>query len=136
MTVVVLILLFSLVAPLPLLVIEKVFPYPFIIEELIKLIFVFILVTQENKFKKNMLPFVIISGILFAVSESIFYLINIFASQAFMVFFQRLLMTGIMHSVTILIIYLFTKRRRYWWILGFIIAMIVHFLYNYILLML
>ena|ERR1035437_300449 len=129
-----LVLLFSLVAPLPLLIIEKFLPYSFIIEELLSLIFVFILLGVQKDTKRNVLPFVILSGLLFTISEDIFYLVNIFAvsQNVLLVFFQRLFLTGILHIGTILIIYLFARKKRNWWLIGFIIAVLIHFFFNYL----
>ena len=134
MITVILVLLFSLAAPLPLLVVEKFLPYPFVVEELIKLIFVLILISEEKKLKKNLFPVVVICGILFSISESIFYLLNILALQTYSVFFERIIFTGIVHISTFIIILFFARKKKYWWILGFMIAIIIHFLYNYLML--
>ncbi len=132
MTTILILLVFSLAAPLPLLVIEHFLPYPFVIEELLKVILIYILINQEKKLKKNLFLYVIISGLFFSISESIFYLINIFAIQNYFIFFQRLLFTSILHICTLIIIYIFFKCNKYWWIFGFSLAIFIHFLYNYL----
>lgn len=137
MITIILVLLFSLVAPLPLLIIEKFIPYPFIVEEVLNLILVLVLLNTKTKIKQNVLPFVILSGILFTISESIFYLSNILASQSsLIVFFQRLFLTGTLHVGTLLILFFFMTKKTRWWILGFMIAVLIHFLFNYLILML
>ena len=138
MIAIVLVLLFSLVAPLPLLIIEKFSPYPFIIEEILNLIFVLILLDAQKKTKISALPTVVLAGLLFTISESIFYLINIFAvsQNVLTVFLQRVFLTGVLHTGTILIIFFFARKKRKWWMVGFIIAVLIHFLFNYLMLML
>ncbi len=125
-----LILLGSLASPLFLLVIEKILPYPYILEEILKLIFVLLYIGQEKVYKTTLFNYVILSGLLFAFSESIFFLTNILALQTYNIFFLRLVLTSILHATTISVIYFCSKRTKYGWLLGLLLAMVIHYIYN------
>lgn len=129
---IILVLLFSVTAPLPLLVIEQFLPYPFVLEETFKLIAVVVLLTIPHQNKRNLLPVAVLCGLLFAVSESIFYLLNLLPLQMYNLFWQRLLITGILHSLTIGIIFICGKRGTLWLLGGFILAILIHYFYNLI----
>ncbi len=130
MTQVILALLIAISSPLFLLPLEKILPFPYIIEESVKLVIVGIIIKAENETKNNFLIWVILAGILFAISESIFYLVNIFIVGDLMLFPKRLLFTGILHVGTILLFYVFVKKGRLWAVAGFIGAIFIHYLYN------
>ena len=120
----------ALASPLFLILLEKALPYPYVIEEIVKLFFVTLILGQEKIKKQSLLWYVVLWGGLFAVSETLFYLSNILMLQTYGVFFMRLVYTGILHVATVVIIYLFSKKIQNGWMLGFTLAMIIHFLYN------
>lgn len=129
MSQVILALLASLSAPLFLIPIEKFLPYPYLIEELIKLIIVGVIIKAENK-TKNFIIWVILAGILFSISESIFYLVNIFANGNLILFPKRLILTGVLHLGTILLLYVSLRKNLFWATVGFSSAILIHYLYN------
>lgn len=130
MTQVVLALLGSFSAPLFLLPIEKILPFPCLIEELIKLIIVGIIIKAEKKIKNNFVVWIILAGMLFTLSESIFYLVNFFAKGNLLLFPQRIILTGILHIFTILTMYFLGRKNSYLLPLGYLIAVITHWFFN------
>jgi len=117
-------LIFLAIAPFLLIPIEILFPYPFLVEELIKLIAVLGLL----KNKKISLP--ILGGFLFASTETILYTGNIIVVGKPYLFIERFFLTGGMHVVTIMLIYLGFKKNKIWGILGLILAIGIHYFYN------
>ncbi|TXG77091.1 hypothetical protein E6Q11_03360, partial [Candidatus Dojkabacteria bacterium] len=77
MSIIYLILFASFIAPLPIMVIEWLLPYPSVIEEIFSVIIVLLILKQEKFLKKNLFIFVVLAGILFSISESFLYLNNI-----------------------------------------------------------
>lgn len=115
--------LYCLFAPLPLGLLEQALPYPFIIEELFK----YFLIKFFKDINKWFFP--ILCGIIFSISESVFYLANFFQLGNFYLFPLRLLLTTILHSLTFSL--LFVVKKNYW--LSFLIlflSIIIHYLYN------
>lgn len=117
----------SLITPFILWPIELVFPYPFIVEEIAKLLIVFPLAKNA---KKHLLLYGISIGILFAMSESVIYSMNAaYGSPNYI--FLRLLTTSILHATTAVIILFSAKRGRILLGIGLVIAMVIHYLYNW-----
>lgn len=125
-----LLLFISFISPLPLLTIEKILPFPSIIEELFGLIIVLLFLKYEKKLKKNLFWFVLLAGLLFSLSESIIYLNNIFQIGNNNLFVIRLAFTALIHTANLLFIYLLGKKGVYWLIIALIIAIAIHFIYN------
>ena len=121
--------LFSLIGPFFLLLVEKVLPYPYLVEEVYK----FFLAKPSNSTKVS-----IILGLLFSLSEAVFYLLNpnfsIFstnmAGQAPLINYSllRLITVTPMHISTILIMQYLNKKSLSW--LGLILAVAIHYLFN------
>ena len=124
---VVIALLIAFIAPLVLLPIEKVLPYPFIIEELVKLIAVSLTLLRKQD-SKWIWAFLI--GLLFSISESTFYLSNFLYTDNLSLFPIRILLTGSLHSGTSLLMYFLGRKGFFWLIVGFICAILLHFLFN------
>lgn len=114
------------IAPFLLIPVEIIFPYPFLIEELVKLIAVLGLL--KNKNKKISLP--ILGGFLFASTETILYAGNIIVVGKPYIFIERLFLTGGMHILTIILLYFGFKKNKIWGILGLVLAILVHYFYN------
>ncbi len=130
MDLIVIALLISLSAPLLLIPVEKFLPYPYVIEELLKLVIVFLIFKSAKDRKTGLFKWVIFSGLLFTISESIFYLTNIFALGNFSLFPQRIIFTGSLHVGTLLLLY-WVIRKNYFWLIGGIAASIlIHYFYN------
>lgn len=123
-------LLISLVSPLLLLPIEKFLPYPYFIEEAVKLLIVGIIIKAERKENKNFAVWVFVAGFLFTISESILYLVNIFALGDFMVFPKRLVLTGGLHTVTMMLMYFLGRKKYVGLVAGFIGAILIHYCFN------
>ena|SRR4030042_2083256 len=118
----------TLIAPLLLIPIEKIFPYPHIIEEIFKAILVlFILKIPPKNFQIKLALFI---GFLFAFSENFFYLPNFIESGNLGLFFQRFALASSLHILTILIILIPSQKRRYLIFPATIFAMVAHYFYN------
>ncbi len=130
MNVLYLILFAAFVAPLPILFIEWIIPIPSIIEELFTVLIVLLIYKQEKVLKKSLLKYLVLAGILFSVSEAILYLNNIFLNGNTNLFLIRLVFTTIIHTSNFIFIYLLGKKGVYWLILAFIIAVLIHYIYN------
>lgn len=123
-------LLIALFAPLILIPLEKLFPWPHIFEELVKLLIVYLLIKIEKQQKIFVFNWVVFAGVLFTLSESIFYLINIFVLGDLTIISKRLFLTGILHIGTLLIMYLFGRKNNFVLIAGLILSIIIHYQYN------
>lgn len=120
--------LFALVAPYILWPIEYYLPYPFVFEELAKGVFVYLIIV--NKDIKNKTLTVVVSALLFSISESVLYLFNIFQLGGINTLLMRFVFTTPMHIITALIIYVFGKKDKRLIPFGVIISGVVHLLYN------
>lgn len=111
----------ALIGPFFLLLLEKVLPYPYLVEELYK----FFLAKSTNSTKAA-----IVLGVLFSLSEAVFYLMNpsyIFNLKAYGI---RLIAVAPMHITTILSMQYFVKKNL--WPIGLITAILIHYLFNQI----
>lgn len=125
------ILFLSFSLPWFLIIVERFFPYPYIFEEVAKLGVVFFILKEEKIKKKNLLILVLIFAFGFTFSEAILYLNNIFQIGIFSLFFVRLILTGFLHGLTSIIIYIFGKNFSFWGLMiGLLLAMIIHYCFN------
>lgn len=125
--------LFALIAPFVLWPVEQVFPYPHIVEELVKAVIIYQLLGISNLSTKIKLAIVV--GVLFALSESVLHLFNVFATGSLKTFWLRLFYTIPLHSLTSVTILLSAVKSRWGLILGLTAAIFIHYLFNlYILL--
>ena len=114
--------LFSIVGPFFILLVEKFLPYPYFIEEIYK----FFLAKSSTSVKMS-----IALGLLFSVSEAIFYFLNPnYSLLTINSSFVRFLTVTPMHITTILIMQYFNKRNLWW--LGLTFAILIHYLFNQI----
>ena len=120
--------LFALIAPFILWPIEYYFPYPFIFEEIAKGILVYFVVTDKTI--KNKVSAVILSTLLFSISESFLYLINIYQVGNISTLFMRFILTTPMHIVTSLIILFFGIKDKRLIPLGVVISGVIHLFFN------
>lgn len=123
-------LLIALASPIILLPIEHIFNYPYIIEELVKFVAVILILSSQKNVRNGSWIFVILIGVLFTISESILYFVNFLLDGTFSLLFTRLILTGVLHSSTCLLMYLF--GRKSWWmlIIGFVISILIHYYFN------
>lgn len=110
----------ALIFPFILLLVEKLLPYPYIVEELCK----FYLAKKADSSKTA-----IVLGLVFSLSESVFYFLNPVYSLNANLFAFRLLLVSAMHITTVLVMYYFSKRKSLWPI-GLILAIFIHYLFN------
>lgn len=120
--------LMALMAPFLVWPIEMVLPYPHIVEEIVKSILVYNLISIPNK--KTQLILGVTLGILFSLSESVLYLFNFYNLTSIVPLFQRLLLTSSLHVLTIIIMILTTFKNKKLLFLGVIFAVIIHYIYN------
>ncbi len=119
----------GLALPLFLIPIVKFTGHSEIIEEIAKAIVVLFLILKLPSWKSQILG-VVVFGFLFGLSESIFYLNNIFQLGDFSIFCQRILWTVPMHIITVLIIFLPTLKNNKLIVLGLAGAIIFHLFFN------
>lgn len=125
----------ALVAPFILIPIERLLPYPYVLEELVKLVIVYSLykLWSENEawevdVKSVML--VALAGLAFAASESVLFLMNSFMLGNFTAMGMRLLFTVPMHVFTTVVIYVIGHKGKWCWVLGLVLAAAMHYLFN------
>lgn len=114
--------------PFILLPIERIIPYPEIIEEIAILLMMIPLIKLQN----NALAYkiAICAGILFSISELVLYLFNIALVGTAETLFQRLLFTTLLHVSTALVILYFGRKNRLLLVVGFLLAVGIHSIYN------
>ncbi|QQG41630.1 MAG: PrsW family intramembrane metalloprotease [Candidatus Woesebacteria bacterium] len=117
------IVLFALIGPFLVWPVEYFLPYPSFVEELFKAILIYFLPQKNYKT-------VVISGVAFALTETVLYAFNIFNFGGLELMLTRLLSTSILHSATFLTIYIFGKNGGWRLIIGLIIAVLIHYIYN------
>lgn len=122
----------GLVLPVFLIPVVKFFGHTEIIEEIAKALIVLFLILKlpTNKIK---ILYGFFFGLLFGLSESIFYFNNIFELGNFSVLGQRFLWTIPMHIITVLLMVLTGLIKKGYLIFGFIGALILHALFNLLL---
>ena len=106
----------ALVFPFFILLVESFLPYPYVIEELFK----FFLAKWASSTKVA-----VILGLLFSISEAIFYSMNPNAPL------YRILFVAPMHITTILIMQYFIRKKNLWPV-GLLLAILIHYLFNQI----
>ena len=119
----------GLVLPAVLIPTVKFFGHTEIIEEVAKALIVLFLILKLPT-NKTKIIYGLFFGLLFGLSESIFYLNNIFQFGDFNVFWQRILWTVPMHIITVLVMVFSGLTAKRFLIFGFIGAVILHILFN------
>lgn len=125
------ILLAALAAPLLLLPLEVLLPYPHLIEELVKAGLLLWLVRSETPRASAQWEIAVGVGALFTLSETILYLNNFMFLGNGNALVPRLVLTGVLHVGTSLLVYLSLRRG---WLVGFtglILAVAFHYLFNF-----
>lgn len=103
--------------------------YSEVLEELCKVLVILFLILKLPNFKWQIFG-TIIFGFLFGLSESVFYLNNIFQIGNFDIFWWRFLTAVPMHIVTSLVILFSARFSKKFIIVGFVVAVILHILFN------
>lgn len=122
-------LVMASIAPIMLIPIEHFLPYPHLVEELVKMFLVLIYVRGVTKGQTSIIV-VILLGCLFALSENVLYLLNFLQTGSQHVFLLRIGYTTVLHTFTMICMYLSGKRWAYGYFGGFVVAVMTHYLYN------
>lgn len=120
--------LLATIAPFLLWPVEIFFPYPHIIEEIAKAIIIFFLLKSPSTRQK--IYGAVLVGFLFAFSEDVLYMLNIFSTGNFQTLILRFVLTMPMHIVTSVVILtsaIIDKRLIF---LGIILAGFIHYFFN------
>lgn len=119
----------GLVLPIFLLPVVKIIGYSEIVEELAKALIVLFVILRLPTNRLWILAGVLF-GFLFGMSESVFYLNNIFQLGNFSVFWQRFLWTVPMHIITVLVILFAGLVKKWFLIFGLTGTIALHILFN------
>ena len=109
--------------------IELLLPYPYLIEEVAILILILPLLKESTSTQVKM---AIVIGILFTFSESVLYTFNMAAVGTPATLILRIATTGILHVATPLLMILGYHLFKRGIIVGFIFAVIVHYIFNFL----
>lgn len=121
--------LLALISPFLLWPVEYFLPYPHVVEELFKAAIV-LLVLSTKLNNTGQFRLLLLFGGLFALSETVFYLINIMFMGNLSTLLQRTILTTPLHIFTILIIWLTAIYQRWLIFIGLGMAMFIHYFYN------
>ena len=119
--------LFAVIAPFILWPIEILAPYPYIFEEIAMML---LLIPVLGKARATQVKTAVIIGVLFSVSEAVLYLFNISLVGDIRTFFIRILLTTSLHVLTPIIILIPTFKNKKLIIVGFMLAIAVHYFFN------
>lgn len=121
--------LVSAIVPFIIWPIELLLPYPYVIEEVAKAFLVASILKAPTRSTRIALTFA--SAALFTFSETVLYSLNISLVGTLSTMLVRLMLTYILHSITMLILLYFLEKRVWWQtITGIVIAVLIHFLFN------
>ncbi len=119
----------ALAMPLLLIPLEQVWPYPHLIEELVKFGLVLALVRLSPR-PARLWTWTVGLGLAFALSETVFYLMNFWLLGSVATLWLRMVLTGLLHVLTLLLILSGMKKGMLWSFAGLGATMTVHYLYN------
>lgn len=119
----------GLVLPILLLPIVKLSGYSEIVEEMAKAVVIIFAISKLPSFKMQIAGAVAF-GLLFGVSENMFYLNNFFQLGGFDMFWLRFAYTVPMHVATTLVILFSGLAGKKWLIFGIVGATMLHILFN------
>jgi len=122
------VLLIAFVAPLVLIPLEKLLPYPHIFEELFKAGLILFILKLPSKMLQ--LKITLLVGLFFAFSENVFYLANFITNGIIVSFWRRMVLTTAVHILTTTVILLPSQKKRAFIMPATIVAILIHFLYN------
>lgn len=119
----------ALFVPFLLVFVEVVFPFPFIVEELVKLIMIMILVRRVGAENLTIVGVAMI-GLIFGLSETVFYITDAFLLGSSSAIVIRLFVTVPMHILTVIIMFIIGRKKKIWWVVGYVVAVIIHYTFN------
>lgn len=108
--------------------IELLLPYPYIIEEITKGILVFFVINLPDK--STQIKLILGSAVLFTLSETVLYSLNIALVGDLSTLLTRFILTNILHSLTMLIILSAAFKNKWFMPAGVAAAMLIHYFYN------
>lgn len=108
--------------------IELLLPYPYIIEEIAKGILVLFVINLPDK--STQIKLVLASAILFTLSETVLYILNISLVGDLSTLLTRFILTNLLHSLTMLIILISAFKNKWLMLAGVAAAMSLHYFYN------
>ena len=125
--------LYALFAPILVWPVELLFPYPYIVEELIKAVIVFFSERDSTASSSSKIKLYILAGVFFALSETVLYILNFSAVGRLDYLLIRFVLTSFLHTTTFLVMYASTYKNLKWLPLGFILAVLIHYIFNLVL---
>ena len=111
----------------PIWVVEQVFPYPHIIEELAKSLFI---ANTEPSKKTNPYTYMALSGLCFGISESILYQVLNIQTTTSLGAINRIIYVIPMHILTFLVLYSGQQKNKIIRVLSTITAIGIHYSFN------
>ena len=108
--------------------IELLLPYPYIIEEVAKGILIAFVINLPGRV--NQAKIVLASAVLFTLSETVLYMLNISLVGNLSTLLTRFILTTLLHSLTMLIILIFSFKHKWLMPAGVAAAMLIHYFYN------
>ena len=121
--------LFSAILPFLVWPVELVFPWPYLVEEIAKFLLVVFLISTVNN-KSQRLQLAVACGVLFSISELVFYLINISLVGGIGTIFIRFALTAPMHTLTFVLLTTGLNYGKYWLGLALVTSIGIHYLFN------
>ena len=109
--------------------VERILPYPFLVEEIFKFFLAAIILNASLSFREE-LGAGIFAGLLFSFSETFFYFLDIFRLSAGL-FFQRLIFTSNLHILTLFLLVFLGQKNKKLLFLGVVLNMAIHWGYNF-----
>jgi len=109
--------------------VERILPYPFLIEEIFKIFLAAIILNTSSSFKEKIWGGFFV-GLIFSFSETFLYFLDIFRSSASL-FFQRLIFTSTLHILTLLLLVFLGQKNKKLLFLGVILNIAIHWSYNF-----
>lgn len=120
--------LLSVFIVFPVWIIELYLPYPFLIEEIVKLGLIYPVAKAKPK---NGIWIALWSSIGFSASETVFYLSETLVNFSFATFTERLIYTATLHGVTFCLLYLGFSSNKYSYKAGsLLLAILIHYGFN------
>jgi len=122
--------LLAAIAPFFLFFLEQLLPYPYIIEEVFKLLLVLVILKSKSSNHSQPLTLALIASFLFTLTETVFYFFNFFPAQKLSPLLTRFGTTLTLHTLTTLIILFAAKKHRLLIPLSLGATIIIHYYYN------
>lgn len=108
---------------------KTILPWPWLVEELVKAAIIFWLIAPMSCTKCRLLG-VVVAGLVFSVTENIFYFLNFIDNNQLAVYWQRFVWPLAMHLLTITVMLFSIWKNKSWLWLGLWLAILIHWYYN------